>query len=70
MDKILITDLSGIERLEDASNLVRKDISQPFEHGTIEATEYRFPESDQIVHRSVHVIFETWPAVVTEQGQM
>lgn len=70
MEQVLITDLSGVERFEDASKLRRLDTSTPFEHGKIEATEYRFPESDVIVHRSVHVIFDTWPGVVAEQGQV
>ena len=61
----------GIEQV-DERELVKTDGVVDNDHERTTWVEYRFPDSDVIVHRSVHVTLKEWPAglggVVGEVG--
>lgn len=55
----------GVERDVDAASLVRTDGVLDNAHERTTWTEYRFPHSDTIVHRSAHVALKQWPDGLT-----
>lgn len=60
MAQIQILD-QGVLRMEDEANLVRTDGVVDNDHEYTTWVEYRFPNSDVIVHRSAHVTIKQWP---------
>lgn len=51
----------GIETDVDESCLVKTEGLVDDDHERTTFVEYRFPDSDVIVHRSVHVTLKQWP---------
>jgi hypothetical protein len=64
MADVLITDLDGVEKTVDDAGLVRTVTVQENDDLRVEATEYRWPASDVIVHRSVHAQMKRWPGAL------
>lgn len=54
----------------DASLLVKTEGSIDNDHERTTWVEYRFPGSDVIVHRSVHVTLKEWPSATGELGKV
>lgn len=67
----ILIEQDGVRSEVDESLLVKKEfVAEEDDDRKVDVIEYRFPHSDVIVHRSVHVTAKRWPQEMqaTSQG--